>query len=83
MVRSFAIIAGCLVSGSALAAEPVSQFVLNVTSAEVSEIGTALSARPYSEVAALMGKLQTQIDQQSKAAEKSAPPPPAQPDAQK
>lgn len=82
MVRFFPLVICCLISGSALAAEPVAQFVLSVTSAEVSEIGTALSARPYSEVAALMARLQTQIDQQSKAAEKPAASS-TQPDAQK
>jgi len=48
------------------------QYTLTLTGAEIALIGTALGARPYSEVAPLVAKIQQQILDAEK---KGAPPP--------
>lgn len=69
MYKLIAIGAGLAVAigiNVALAQPPGKEYQLKVTSAELATIGTALQARPYSEVAQLLAKLQSQIAEQEK-----------------
>lgn len=51
---------------TAAAAQEQRTYSLTVTAADVGVIGTALGARPYSEVVALLAKLDAQIKEQDK-----------------
>lgn len=64
MLKRLLPVLALLVSTSALA-EPV-EYLLKVSPQDVQVIGTALGARPYVEVQALVAKLQAQISEQAK-----------------
>ena len=64
---ALAILCLCVASAVAQGAEPSqpAQYTLTLSPADISELGAALSERPYHEVAALIGKLQEQIAPQN------------------
>lgn len=68
---------------SALAQEPPKVYNLSLGESEIITIAQALGQRPYSEVAGLLSKIQSQVDAQTKKPESPAEAKPEAPEAPK
>lgn len=68
MKKLLMLAAGVVLAGGTAFAQPAQPSVtLTVTPTELTLIGEALQAQPYSKVAALLAKLSEQVDTQQKA----------------
>lgn len=81
-MRSILIVVASIFTLNAAQAEdakPPADITLTVTAQDIGIIGQALGARPFSEVNALLQKLDAQINAQRKLPEPKTPEPPANP----